>query len=215
MSKGMFNFTKEMAKILRRLRQNANLTQKEVATIMGVKIKYGQSLIAQIEMGKVKNPSLRTILDYLRACGASWVEFFKQLDIIDFKQRHEKMIAQVNPPPVERKIQRDAMKYEINIEFPSKGKEEIDFDRLKKSITDKVLILLSRNQIGESRIILYQKFAREYYQTLKKHYNQDPKILTKKLMNVVQRWQKEGLQKEILIQLQEKIEPMVSPIKKF
>jgi len=73
MSKIMFNFTKEMAKILRRLRENANLTQKEVATRIGVKTKYGQSLIAQLKMGKVKNPSLRTILDYLCACGASWV----------------------------------------------------------------------------------------------------------------------------------------------
>ena len=48
----MFNFTKEMAKILRRLRENANLTQKEVATRMGVKTKYGQSLIAQLKWGK-------------------------------------------------------------------------------------------------------------------------------------------------------------------
>jgi len=104
----MFNFTKEMAKILRRLRENANLTQKEVATRMGVKTKYGQSLIAQLEMGKVKNPSLRTILDYLRACGASWVvrlRRIKELDAIDFKMRHEKMIVQVQPAPTKRKIE--------------------------------------------------------------------------------------------------------------
>jgi transcriptional regulator with XRE-family HTH domain len=74
MSKIMFNFTKEMAKILRRLSKNANLTQKEVATRMGVKTKYGQGLIAQLEMGRVKNPSLQTIFDYLCACGSSWVD---------------------------------------------------------------------------------------------------------------------------------------------
>ena len=144
MSKVMFNFTEGMAKILRRLRENANLTQKEVATRMGVKTKYGQSLIAQIEMGKVKNPSLRTILDYLRACGESWPEFFKQLDTIDFKMRHEKMIAQVYPPPTERKIQRDAMRFEIGVEFPSKEKEEIDFERLKKQIKEKVTALVNK-----------------------------------------------------------------------
>ena len=162
----MFNFTKEMAKILRRLRENANLTQKEVASRMGVKTKYGQSLIAQIEMGKVKNPSLRTILDYIRACGGSWVEFFKELDRIDFKLRHEKMVSQVKPPSAERKIQRDAMKYEIGIEFPSKQKEEIDFDRLKKQIKNNVIILLNKNQTGESEINSYQKFALEYFDFL-------------------------------------------------
>jgi hypothetical protein len=63
--------------------------------------------------------------------------------------------------------------------------------------------------------VLYKDFAREYYQTLKKYYNQDPKILAEKLKNVIDRWQKEGLPREILIQLQEKIELMFSPIKKF
>ncbi|MEO0094160.1 MAG: hypothetical protein ABIK67_07910, partial [candidate division WOR-3 bacterium] len=41
------------------------------------------------------NPSLGLILNYLRACGASWVEFFKELDALDFKQRHEKMMAKL------------------------------------------------------------------------------------------------------------------------
>jgi hypothetical protein len=260
---------------------------------------------------------LKTILDYLSACGASWPEFFKELDRIDFKLRHEKMISQVKPPPTERKIQRDAMRYEINIEFPSKEKEEIDFVRLKKQIKDKILVLLNKNQIGENQIILYQKyaweyfdflatlnkpgmrtvtekyqrtglklnllvkikkiinsvlmgeikrigskkplptaqqekmaigftkyrivieriesevhkllcdlgvktvwfvlykdFAREYYQALKKYYNQEPKILAEILKNIIDRWQKEGLPRKILIQLQEKIESMVSPIRK-
>ena len=85
-----------------------------------------------------------TILKYLRACGASWVEFFKELDRIDFKMRHEKMISQLHPTATKRKIQRDAMRYEIGVEFPSKEKEEIDFDRLKKQIKDKVLVLTNQ-----------------------------------------------------------------------
>ncbi|MFB0509516.1 MAG: hypothetical protein ACETVX_03390, partial [bacterium] len=56
------------------------------------------------------------------------------------------------PPPAERKIHRDAMRYAINIEFPSKEKEEIDFDRLKKQIANKVLPLLIKNQIEEKEI---------------------------------------------------------------
>jgi transcriptional regulator with XRE-family HTH domain len=311
-------FTKEMIKLLKQRREKANLTQEEIAQRLGFSPKSGKMYISAFERGKKRNPSIDTILKYLRACGASWVEFFKELDRIDFKLRHEKMISQVKPPPAERKIQRDAMKYEINIEFPSKEKEEIDFVRLKQQIKDKVLILLSRNQIGENQIILYQKFAREYFeflaalnkpgmkiltdkyqrtglkpnqlfkikkiinsvlrgeikriaskkplptakqekmaigftkyrivierieaeihkllcdsgvktvwfvlykdfareffQTLKKYYNQDTKIFAEKLKNIIDRWQKEGLPREILIQLQKKIESMVSPIKKF
>jgi transcriptional regulator with XRE-family HTH domain len=180
MSKVMFNFTKEMAKILRRLRENANLTQKEVATRMGIKTKYGQSLIAQIEMGKVKNPSLRTILDYLRACGSSWPEFFKQLDTIDFKLRHEKMISQLPPPASQRKIQRDAMRYEIGVEFPSKEKEEIDFERLRKQFGNRVLVLLSKNQVAEKDIPSYQKFSLEYFDFLATLNKAGMKIVTDK-----------------------------------
>jgi len=218
----MFNFTKEMAKILRRLRENANLTQKEVATRMGIKTKYGQSLIAQIEMGEVKNPSLRTILDYLRACGGSWVEFFKELDIIDFKMRHEKMIAQVHPallgtwrgemkggvhpPPTERKIQRDAIRYEIGVEFPSKEKEEIDFDRLKKQIKDKVTAsvskennalssVLSHQGRGEDAVIAdYQKFALEYFEFLATLNKAGTKMVTEK-------YQRAGLKLNLLFKI--------------
>jgi hypothetical protein len=64
------------------------------------------------------------------------------MDIIDFKIRHEKMILQLPQPPESRKVQRAAMRYETGIEFPSKEKEEIDFDRLKKIIKDKVIALL-------------------------------------------------------------------------
>jgi transcriptional regulator with XRE-family HTH domain len=73
----MFIFTKEMAEKLRKIRVNARLTQKEVALRIGIKSKSGRSVIGQLESGLVKNPTLRTILDYLRACGSSWPEFFK------------------------------------------------------------------------------------------------------------------------------------------
>ncbi|MEO0093816.1 MAG: hypothetical protein ABIK67_06135, partial [candidate division WOR-3 bacterium] len=62
--------------------------------------------------GRLKNPALGVILLYLRACGASWVEFFKELDALDFKQRHEKMMVQLLTPPKKRKIEQDVMRYE-------------------------------------------------------------------------------------------------------
>jgi hypothetical protein len=92
--------------------------------------------------------------------------------------RHEKMISQVKPPPAERKIQRDAMRFEIGVEFPSKEKEEVDFERLKKQIKDKVTALVSkenntlssvlshRGRGEDATIADYQKFALEYFEFL-------------------------------------------------
>ncbi len=161
---------RDIGLLLRRVREKSNLSQFEVTKRIGLSSKSGQGYISRLEKGKVKNPPLHTILEYLRACGASWVEFFKELDRIDFKMRHEKMIAQVKPPPAQKKIQRDAMKYEIGIEFPSKEKEEIDFDRLKKQIKDKVLVSLAREshseQSEESILNSYLKFALEYFDFL-------------------------------------------------
>ncbi len=93
MAKKSFIFTKEMAEKLKASRRKANLKQREVADLLGLKSKYGQSFIARLENGLIRNPSLRTVLDYLRICGASWVEFFRKPDAIDFKQRHENWTA--------------------------------------------------------------------------------------------------------------------------
>jgi len=162
----MFIFTKEMARILKGIRVKANLSQTEVGVRIGLKPKNAPKYISNLEAGKINNPTLRTILNYIRACGASWVEFFKELDRIDFKMRHEnlsacghaqaEMIAQVHPPPTERKIQRDAMKYEINIEFPSKEKEEIDFERLKRLIKDKVTALVNKEDFTLTPTLSHQ-----------------------------------------------------------
>ena len=156
----------EIANLLKSIREKAGLYQKEVAKRIGLSTKSGKGYISHLEKGMVRNPPIGTILLYLRACGVSWPEFFKELDRIDFKQRHEKMLSQLPRPPSERKIQRDAMRYEINVEFPSKEKEEIDFERLKRQIKDKVKVLLTKNQIEENKINSYQKFALEYFDFL-------------------------------------------------
>ncbi len=161
----MFIFTKEMAEKLREIRENARLTQKEVALRIGIKSKSGTSIISQLESGMVKNPTLKTILDYLSACGESWSEFFKHLDAIDFRTRHERLISQLPIPPIQRKIQRDAMRYEIGIEFPSreKPKRDIDFNRLKSRIETKVTPFLIRNNIKGNQALMCQKFTREFF----------------------------------------------------
>ena len=111
MPKEITKYTEEIAKLLIKVRQKANLSQTEVAKRIGLSLKSGKGYISHLEKGRIKNPPIGTIMLFLRACGASWVEFFKELDKIDFKLRHEKMIAQVYPPPTQRKIQRDATQH--------------------------------------------------------------------------------------------------------
>jgi transcriptional regulator with XRE-family HTH domain len=184
----------EIGKLLSKIREKSGLSQIEVAERIGFSKKFGQGYISRLEKGKAKNPPIQTILLYLRACGESWPEFFKQLDIIDFKMRHEKMIAQVHPPPAQRKIQRDAMRYEINIEFPSKEKEEIDFTRLKKQIKNKVIVLLTRQQIEENKINTYQKFAFEFFDFLAELNKPGMKM-------VVEKYQRAGLARHLIFKI--------------
>ncbi len=154
-----FVFNQAMARLLKKCRENSHLSQVEIAQRIGFSPKSGKIYISLLENGKIKKPSLGLILRYLSSCGVAWSEFFKQLDAIDFKQRHAKMISQLPRPPEKRKVELDAIRYEIGIEFPSKEKEIIDFDRLQNQIRNKVLKLLAKHQIGERQIDSYQKFA--------------------------------------------------------
>jgi transcriptional regulator with XRE-family HTH domain len=200
----MFIFTKEMEEKLRKIRETARLTQQEVALRIGVKTKSGKSVISQLESGMVKNPTLKTILDYLRACGSSWPEFFKQLDAIDFRTRHEKMISQIPIPPTQRKIKRDAMRYEIGIEFPSKEKpkRDIDFYRLKSRIEAKVTPFLIKNKIEGNQASLYQKFTREYFDFLASLNKSGMKAVTDKYLRA-------GLKRDILYGLKKIINNVI------
>jgi hypothetical protein len=69
------------------------------------------------------------------------------------------MISQLPPPATQRKIQRDAMRYEIGVEFPSKEKEEIDFARLKKIIKEKVEVLVNKEEITLTPTLSHQELV--------------------------------------------------------
>jgi len=177
-----------MADKLRKVRINARLSQRELALALSFKTKSGQSYIARLEKGLIKNPTIRILLDYLRTCGESWSEFFKHLDAIDFRNRHEKMIAQLPIPPESRKVQRAAMRYETGIEFPSKEKpkRDIDFNRLKSRIETKVNPFLIKNNIEENQASLCQKFTREFFDFMA--------VLNKPAMKAtIERYQRAGL----------------------
>jgi len=57
--------------ILRQIRSRAGLTQQQIAEATGAGGGHGRKLIARLEAGHVRNPSMRLVLDYLRACRAT------------------------------------------------------------------------------------------------------------------------------------------------
>ena len=64
----------ELGDRLRSVRQKAGLSQMRVSELMGFNPTHGYKYILKLEKGTVPNPTLRTIISYLEACGAGWTE---------------------------------------------------------------------------------------------------------------------------------------------
>lgn len=64
----------ELGDRLRSVRLKAGLSQMRVSELMGFNPTHGYKYILKLEKGTVPNPTLRTIISYLEACGAGWTE---------------------------------------------------------------------------------------------------------------------------------------------
>ncbi len=64
----MFEFPAELAARLRQVRLAAGLTQAQVAMLMGRQGRGAWNVVARLESGRVRYPSLGLVLDFLRAC---------------------------------------------------------------------------------------------------------------------------------------------------
>lgn len=215
----MFIFTQDMAENLRKIREQCKLSQKEVGVRMGIRKSSAQSFIAQLESGLIKNPSLKTILDYLSVCNYSWSQFFSDLSAIQFKLSHKKIIRQVKIPKYHKKIERDVAKYTHSIQTKFAQKQRIKPLTLEKQdkmalgflkhrviieqIEQEITSLLANTQ--EPAIVnqFYKAFARECYRILKKH--SDASRANQKINQTTEKWIKQGLKKELLAKVKEKL----------
>jgi transcriptional regulator with XRE-family HTH domain len=66
--------------ILRQARARAGLTQQQIAEATGAGGAHGRKLIARLEAGRVENPSIKLVLDYLCACKATSQDLTEFLD---------------------------------------------------------------------------------------------------------------------------------------
>jgi transcriptional regulator with XRE-family HTH domain len=104
-----------MGKKLSEIRETANLTQKEVAQRIGIKSKFGRSFIARLENGLIENPSIRTLFNYLLVCGASWINFAKEVEVIYARTNRQEIMSQVKLPDkseLQKKVSRDIALYD-------------------------------------------------------------------------------------------------------
>jgi transcriptional regulator with XRE-family HTH domain len=75
-----FKFKPELGRRLRELRVKADLTQQMLAVAMGSQCKGNHAVVSRLERGKMKNPGIGLVADYLRACGAGFEDILSVLD---------------------------------------------------------------------------------------------------------------------------------------
>ncbi len=75
-----FKFKPALGRRLCELRTKAGLTQQMLAVAMGSQCKGNHAVVSRLERGKMKNPGIGLVSDYLRACRASFKDILSVLD---------------------------------------------------------------------------------------------------------------------------------------
>ncbi|MEO0100554.1 MAG: helix-turn-helix transcriptional regulator [candidate division WOR-3 bacterium] len=164
-------FGKLVGEILKRLRKEKGLTQKEIAK----SINWSVITIHRLERGKLKEIPLSLILAYLRSLGIPYAKFFSELEDKEIKREVKRLIGKRE---ISRKGVKSAIRYTTGIRFPTKPL--INFpEYARRQIND----FLSLKGIKETK--KYLQFAEEYFRAL---FTGEPP-----LEEISERYEKEGL----------------------
>lgn len=167
MPEDIFIFTKEMAELLKMMRQRGRLSQQEVAVRLGLSRKSGRIYISSLERGEIKNPTIGTILRFLKVCGVSWSNFFAELSAIDFGMGHEKPLTKVKLSDDKEKSTYNVLRSEASIKyFPYHKYKYVDIIRVKNTVDNKIFELLSESKIEKDLIPYYMMFADDFFGVL-------------------------------------------------
>lgn len=221
-------FCQELGKRLKLARKKAGLTQEQVAKAIGLTRQY----IIQIEQGKALNVSFNIILDFLTACNGQWADFFEELKKV--MEEFSQVIDEIGLSDAtdltakqKQKVDRDISYYRMRIDGKKgKAKPLTNLARHQASVKfGKYRIKIGRieaeiqKKLGELNVPIvqnqgYKDFARECYSILKKEnmprINTDKSSvrirgLNDKLNQIIEKWLKQGLQKEVLEIIKEMI----------
>jgi transcriptional regulator with XRE-family HTH domain len=207
-------FSGEMAAELKKTRERAGLTQRELARRLGFKDACGHAYICRLEQGKVKRPLLDTIVNYLHVCGARMVDFGVLLDRVeplpelrigDVRGEKPERVQQV-----ENKVKREVAEYQRKAQYPTRtlpatpekqrrGAEKLREYRIQADLVERAL----RRFLGNARVPtmyfgFYYNVGRQILGILRKH--NEPK-LSRKLDEVMARAEQEGLEARVLVEI--------------
>ena len=112
---------------LRSRRIRAGLTQAEVAERMGLTGKSSGNVVGHLEQGRIKNPSVRTLTLFLRACGALWGEITGILDSgepvpIDTQAITDSELSLEDKQRLEWAVNKQVRKFETKLAMPIGGR---------------------------------------------------------------------------------------------
>jgi transcriptional regulator with XRE-family HTH domain len=109
-----FKFRPELGRRLRELRLRAGLTQQMLAVAMGSQHKGNHTVVSRLENGRMANPGIGLVADYLRACRAGFADIEDVLDrytaqptVVEVETR--KALAKVReflPAKIDRAVER-------------------------------------------------------------------------------------------------------------
>jgi len=115
-----FQFKPQLGERLRELRLRAGLTQQMLAVAMGSECKGNHAVVSRLERGRLKNPGIGLVADFLRACHAGFKDLLGVLDpytsqptVVEVETR--KAVAKVRellPPEVDSAV----LKYNLKTE---------------------------------------------------------------------------------------------------
>jgi transcriptional regulator with XRE-family HTH domain len=131
-----FAFPLELGVRLRELRRKAGLSQLELARTMGFPGRRAGTMVARLEAGRSRQPTLGLIADYLRACGAG---FSSITDIMDRHTAKPSVVEQTVSRALVRmtahlpvKVAKVAVNYDIGVEAEREAHEKPKLDPLKR-----------------------------------------------------------------------------------
>jgi len=140
------NFSKVIGNLLKELRKEKGLTLKNIAYYCKKKISY----LSKLEKGKIKEPSINLILNYLKALHLPFSKFFAQIDELEFKRL-------LNKEERNKKLK----KYLLGIRYQKKP--VINYPRY---LSQKIENLLLPFNIPKDLIKKYEKYSEKIFEAL-------------------------------------------------
>lgn len=123
-----FKFKPVLGQRLRELRVKAGLTQQMLAVAMGSQCKGNHAVVSRLERGKMKNPGIGLVADYLRACRVGFKDVLSVLDaytgmpaVVEVETRKALVEVREHLPA---KIEKAVHDYDVGVTSRAEAKHE-------------------------------------------------------------------------------------------